>query len=361
MYGYILGASAGSIVATGAIENSFGVWDGGIPIVQMQPAKLPHLYGVQSYASFVLRGKADLIADAIKPGGDLSGAFSQLSAAERTVAEEATRFGLSLPTCENPAAVEDLFPSLNLEPMLREADPSYKDDFWSLPGYVGSEASALGEYMRASRIVRDASIMAIKRDGSGGAEVMLDTSAADAYGPPDLIFATNSTAVPVTGNFTSPNTVSVTALPAGIAEGASVTLDNSWSLARTTYHRHQIPLSSGFVEFDQFLDSAGLPLYPQRSVRPGEPFISNMGGGVAFIGNLSTPIIVISNLADSEAGPVFPDWHRGVVRATLGDRFNNNYRLWYAEHANYFNGPIVKGRSIIWWTSRGCIGMPRRS
>lgn len=69
-----------------------------------------------------------------------------------------------------------------------------------------------------------------------------------------------------------------------------------------------------------------------------------MGGGVAFIGNHSTPIIVISNLVDSEAGHVLVDRRRGVVCATLGDRFNNNYRLWYEEHANHFNDPIAKGK-----------------
>ncbi|KFY26671.1 hypothetical protein V493_03942 [Pseudogymnoascus sp. VKM F-4281 (FW-2241)] len=344
VYGYILGASAGSIVATSAIENSIGVWDGGIPIVQMTPATLPHLYGIRSYASFVILGKADLITDAIKPGGDLRGAFSQLNAVEQAVAEEAISFGLPLPACENPAAVEGLFPSLNLEPILREADLSYKDDFWSLPGYVGTEASALGDYMRAARVVRDTSITAIKQNGGGGAEVTLDTSVANAYGLPDLNFVANSTTFSVTGSFISPNTVAVAAFPAGITEGSPVTLDNSWFLAHTTYHRHQIPTSSGFVGFDQFLDSTGSPLYPQRPVRPGEPFISNMGGGVAFTGNLSAPIIVISNLVDSDAGSVFPDWYRKVVSATLGDRFDDNYRLWYTEHADHFNGPIEKGK-----------------
>ncbi|KFY19920.1 hypothetical protein V491_04120 [Pseudogymnoascus sp. VKM F-3775] len=129
VYGHTFGASGGFIITTGVIENSVG--------------------------------------------GELSGAFAQLSAVEP--AEEATRFGYPLPTCEVPS-VEGLFPSLNIEPILREADPSYKDDFWSLPGYVGTEteASILGEYMRAASIVKSTSIIVINRDDSGVAEVTLE-------------------------------------------------------------------------------------------------------------------------------------------------------------------------------------------
>ena len=53
-----------------------------------------------------------------------------------------------------------------------------------------------------------------------------------------------------------------------IKPGDEVQVDNSNFLAAQTYHRHQVP-SKDYYVWDQFRDSSGNPIYPQRPMLLG--------------------------------------------------------------------------------------------
>src|SRR4051812_20298 len=67
--GYIYGASGGAYQTVGSLENTSGVWDGGVPMVFGVPNAIPNFMTAQLLALRVLRDKLPQIADAVAPGG----------------------------------------------------------------------------------------------------------------------------------------------------------------------------------------------------------------------------------------------------------------------------------------------------
>ncbi|MFD0853155.1 hypothetical protein ACFQ07_13020, partial [Actinomadura adrarensis] len=67
--GYLYGASGGAYQTLGGLENSRGVWDGGVPMVPGVPNSIPSSMTAQLLASRVLRDKLPQIAEAVAPGG----------------------------------------------------------------------------------------------------------------------------------------------------------------------------------------------------------------------------------------------------------------------------------------------------
>ena len=94
--------------------------------------------------------------------------------------------------------------------------------------------------------------------------------------------------------------------------------------------RHQMPPPEFYV-WQQFRDSDGKPLYPQR------PLLPNAGGvGPGYAsqsGRFSGKMIVVECLMDEAAYPWQADWYRNRVREYLGAKLDDNYRLWFVDHA----------------------------
>ena len=76
--------------------------------------------------------------------------------------------------------------------------------------------------------------------------------------------------------------------------GDTVEVDNSNFLAVQTYHRHQVPEKEYHV-WDQFRDSAGKPVYPQRPMLLGA-IIYDGASGVLPAGKFKGKMIVLSLL-----------------------------------------------------------------
>lgn len=91
--GYIYGASGGGYQTVGALENTDGVWDGGVPMVFGVPNAIPSFMSIQSLALHWLREKLPQIADAVAPGGS-GDPYANLTPAERGVLKETTRLGM---------------------------------------------------------------------------------------------------------------------------------------------------------------------------------------------------------------------------------------------------------------------------
>lgn len=86
-----------------------------------------------------------------------------------------------------------------------------------------------------------------------------------------------------------------------------------------------------YYVWDQFRGPDGKPLYPQRPRLLGPDFAA--GTAVAQTGRFHGKMIVVESLMDQDALPWQADWYRSRVAAALGPRLDENFRVWFTDHA----------------------------
>jgi hypothetical protein len=377
IHGYICGGSGGSFQTFGAIENSSGVWDGAVPFIPGVPSSIPNDFFIRAFARFVLEDKAPRIASAVSPGGS-GDPYAGLDDVERAVLLEVTRLGVPLRAWEDYEYVlglNDPQGLLGFGSALRGSDPTYVDDLWNKPGYLGTEQSALGERFRAARRDHLATITEVSRNAQNEpTSLILDGGPAlpATTGLDFTLYAADGTTQvgtlsgsldPATKVFTlgSGNPASVLS---AIGTGARLRIDNRWSLALLSYHRHQVPTRPGFSAWDQFRAPDGTPLYPQRPIEIGPIISRGVTDGGTHNGMLQGKVIVVANLLDTDAYPWHADWYSARVRESLGERYDDNFRLWYNDNADHigprtarlvqYNGILQQAlRDVSAWAERG--------
>jgi hypothetical protein len=345
IYGYAYGGSGGSYQAVGLVENTEGVWDGALVFIQAVPVSIPDNIAIRSLASLVLVNKSSELADAVSPGSGID-PFSLLDEVESEILHEATTMGVPLRGWEDFRYMSNSGLLVAFRGGVQLQVPSYADDFWSKPGYLGAEQSKLGDIIRASKIEVVATIQAVEREGpESPVNVTLD-KIPDTSDPSvfdfRLRFANGTLQDGLLSaslnNLTKVLTIRPTNAPevlAAITQGLEVVIDNRWHIALHELHRHQVPERPGFYGFDQFTDAAGRPIYPQLPVNIAQTYsVSNSGNGT-HTGEILSKLIVVDNLLDLDAFPWHADWYKNVVKQALGDRFEDNYRLWYNDHADH--------------------------
>ncbi|KAH7141891.1 hypothetical protein EDB81DRAFT_899276 [Dactylonectria macrodidyma] len=356
IYGYVYGGSGGSMVAIGAIENTFDVWQGAIPFVQAVSVSNPNNFCVRAMAGIVLEAQKERIIDSVRPGGDMN-PFSHLDPVSREVLTEVTELGIPLSAFEDFAGVAEnrtnflrTFRVL-VPPTVAAFDPTYVNDFWAKDGYLGTEKSRLGDFYRKSLYEYDTVVQKVQVDPRNvPVSVALDkvSSTPPAFG---LQFTIKSKDGKSTlGQFTAQldkNSKTAVIDPeqnstviASLSKGSKVHVDNRAWLAGSVYHRYQVPTQAGFYGYDYLRNADGQPKYPQRSVLIGDTISFGASGGSTYTGNITAKVIVMDSLKDFDAFPWHADWYKGVVREALGDRFNDNYRLYYTDNADHFSEPV---------------------
>jgi hypothetical protein len=354
-YGYVYGGSGGSFQTIGAIENSVGVWDGAVPFIPGVPTSIPNNFFVRAFARLVLEDKAEGIADAVRPGGS-GDPFADLNSTQRAVLQEVTRMGVPLRAWDDYNYLLGLQTTdglLGFGSVIRGIDPTYVDDFWSKPGYLGTEQSALGVLVRAAKVDHTATITQVNRDASGKpVSIVLDGAPSSVDVGSDFTLYDGSTKLgalsgsldSVTKVFTLGSGDPAEVLDA-VAVGKQLRIDNRWAVALTSYHRHQVPKRPGFSAWDQFRASDGTPIYPQRSVEVGPLVTAGVTGGRSYTGRITGKVIVVANLLDVDAYPWHADWYAQRVREALGDRFDGNFRVWYNDNADHLEGAVSGPRA----------------
>lgn len=152
IFGYLYGPSGGSFQTIGAAENTTGVWQGFVPMVMGVPMSTPYTFFIRAMARLVLGDKAEQIADALRPGGS-GDPYAGLDEAEAAMLHELTSFGVPLRGWEDPDYLLGLSAPdglLGFGATIRAVDPTYAADFWSKPGYLGTDPSPLGDVVRAA-------------------------------------------------------------------------------------------------------------------------------------------------------------------------------------------------------------------
>ncbi|WP_456285339.1 PKD domain-containing protein [Microbacterium sp. JZ70] len=152
IFGYLYGPSGGSFQTVGAAENTEDVWQGFVPMVQAVPTPNSYNFNGRAAAELILADKASEIRDALMPGGS-GDPYATLDEAESAMLTELHRLGIPWSAWENPDYLLGYDPAyfgggLDSDSPLAY-DPTYVDDFWNAPGYLGTEASALGSRVRA--------------------------------------------------------------------------------------------------------------------------------------------------------------------------------------------------------------------
>ena len=137
-YGYAYGGSGGGYRTIGGAENTTGVWDGFVPYVIGSPMAIPNMFTVRMHAQRILRHRLDQIVDAVEPGGS-GDMYEGLDAEERDALAEVTRMGFPPRSWFGHRTMGmHAFPVLYKG--LTMADPTYFEDFWTEPGYLGQAA-----------------------------------------------------------------------------------------------------------------------------------------------------------------------------------------------------------------------------
>ena len=155
-YGYLYGGSGGAYQTVTSAEMTTGVWDGFVPYVMGSPQSIPNCFTVRVNALRVLKDKWPSIIDAIEPGGS-GDPYAGLNDEERVALEEATRTGFPPGAWFNyvPQGGGPLVLVASYVPVL---DPTYLDDFWSQPGYLGTDPASS---VRAARIQHEATVVEV--------------------------------------------------------------------------------------------------------------------------------------------------------------------------------------------------------
>ena len=245
------------------------------------------------------------------------------------------------------------------------ADPSYFEEFWTQPGYLGYEAPPS---LRRDRVQHRCEIAAIITENEAAALGLpwgsqpgqsrggVDTAwrgpgearpipvavrlsrapAVDTQGG-ELIVTSGVSAGARLGLLSVVDDIALFGPGDGSAmallqPGDAVEVDNSGFLAAQTYHRHQVPETDDYPVWDQFRNPDGSPKYPQRPMILG-PLFAAAAAGTVQTGRFDGKMIVVESLLDREALPWQADWYRSKAREHFGRRLDDHFRLWFTDNA----------------------------
>jgi hypothetical protein len=347
-FGYLFGGSGGAYQTMGAAENTEGVWDGFVPFVPGCNHAIPSMFTVRMHALRVLRRRDRLpaIADALDAGGS-GDPSAGLDAEEAAALREVSLMGFPLRGWYAHAAMDSGYFS-NISGMIPMMDPGYLDDFWSRPGYLGGDP---GSAIHADRFAFETRVAAVEpgthpvialeampgRDVANAHLVVTGGAAAGASLP---IASARGTGVRLIAHI-PPEAI------AAIRPGDSVRIDNGWSLALETYHRHQVPPTPDYYGWNQFRDASGQPAWPQRPVLVGPAGTANAAGSV-LTGQIHGKVLMLSCLLDIDSFPWQADWYRGAVEKALGPDFGNSFALWFIDRAHHENPmtPLARTHAV---------------
>ena len=363
-YGYAFGGSGGAFRTIGGFENTTGVWDGAVPFVVGSPMAIPNLFSVRMHAMRILNDKFPQIVDAMDAGGG-GDMYAGLNEEEQGALREVTRMGFP-PQSWFAYKTMGVHAFTALYPGMVMADRKYFTDFWTLPGYLGANPPA--SLVKARLQHRSTIKLAISKEDAAARGLAVDRMPGQSHGTADKAWqATQEQQAKVPAafqladtprevNFLGGDLMVLSGAAAGktlqlrqvqgdmvvlgaadaklvslIQPGDEVQVDNSNFLAAQTYHRHQVPGRDYYV-WDQFRGQDGKPLYPQRPVILG-PLFAAAASGVIQKGGFQGKMIMLESLWDREAFPWQADWYRTKVKEHLGDRLDDNFRLWFTDRA----------------------------
>lgn len=359
-YGYIYGGSGGSYMTICTLQQTRGIWDGGVPFISANHMATPYTYDARILALRLIRdtgvNRFPDVMDAIDPGGS-GNPYATLNEEQAQALREATRFGFPLRGWWDYANMTQGALTLTaLEVPI--SDPTYAEDFWSVPGYAGFDdpfgtlASVRVKDPPQARTVLANLGFALLLDSAppasqaAGADLIADTGAQAGDKWP-LVAVQDNLVVPFGGGFGFPPF-------SNVAPGDKVHIDNSLVVALQYYNRYQDPQYAqparepDYYAWNAWRDAWGNPLHVQRDVVVGLAR-ANQAAGCVENGHFHGKMAVVNNLMDIDATPWYADWYRRLVKKRLGNKLDDHYRLYYNDHAMHGNpgsNPNANARTV---------------
>src|SRR5262245_45832547 len=366
-YGYVFGGSGGAYRAIACIENGHDVWDGAVPYIQGTMMSMPSMFSVQAHAFRVLNDRIPQIVDALEPGGS-GDMFAGLNEEERDALGEATRMGFPPAAWFDAERVRLQYTTVwaGLFDHFATWDPTYFDDFWTVRGYLGECPTAS---LLDAKVEHKAKIVELVLPATGVELGLPIPMALRGLHVDDVPVAYRLEEVP-DADLTGAMLRFATGKAAGhhvwisgrrgdylatgigqeefehlrrVAVGDDVVVDNTPYLAFQTYHRHQVP-DDEYPEWNQFR-AAGRAVYPQRPELLGPRFVRNNGAGL-MSGRFAGKMIVVQSLFDEIAYPQQADWYRRRVASVLGDRIDDQYCVWFTDHAMHGDPAVMPSMDV---------------
>lgn len=402
IYSYFWGCSGGGTVSMAAAENVTGIWDGVQPQCIGTSGDAPYhsFYWQALYTMAIPQAKRDAIAAAAVPGGT-GDIYAGLNEEEKSVLNEFLAAGYPLPIIGNH--FKNLTPLV--DPIdIRLADPGYEDDFWSKPGYAGTNPP---NYLKAAHVDGWATITGITRDAAGvPTAIQFDPATVPALGTTGdnyleywvyaadgktrLIDPTRAVGVPTdnkrrfslmgkldpaTGTLALTGTnkdafggtsaiTNSSVLLGALKVGSKIRVNNRFILAMYYYPRYSnIP---GVRSHDQYRNADGSPKYPQRQ-DIGVLSHSNYRtmGGRTETGAITTKTMIIEGMGDNLSWPIFNASYAERIQRTLGAAKANDMMRFYlhdnGRHATGGGEPGIFQQSIqdlMAWAEKGITPPP---
>jgi hypothetical protein len=355
-YGYVFGGSGGAYKTMACIENTDGIWDGSVPFIHGSHVSLPNVFTVAAHALRVLDGRFDDIVDAIDPGGS-GDMYAGLDDEQRGALEEVTRMGFPPRAwfAHERLALSYTGVFAAIFGTVATGDPTYFEDFWTVPGYLGADPPPSLEKARLRYETSISDVLTTDEVRSRGLPVSI--AAGTRSSAPAAFRLADPTSPRAQGAFLSPTTGAAAgerlmitgviddlvmlgfgggdiARLEQLAPGDSVVIDNGDYLAAQTYHRHQDP-GPEYAVWDQFKNADGAPIHPVRPLIAG---FDQVGEGNSWqSGRFSGKVITVNSMMDEAAYPWQAAWYHSRAKAVWGDTINDRYRLWFVDHAMHVN------------------------
>jgi hypothetical protein len=348
---YCYGGSGGGNFTLWAMECAPDLYDGGVPFMFGGSP-----FALTLNAARLLEPAIDKVVDATNPGGS-GNPFDGLDTMQREALAALYRAGFQrgAETQLRMPMPEIGWPGVHEMARGQDADPQYFEDFWTEPGYVGSDgllaSQIVHEKVTVDSVVTCAEIGAVTTDpivnmlismllGTGdtpigirvteldarrltGARVRLDSGAAAGREWSCFMVAGDVLLPAGLGAFFDP------ALVEGVVAGDAITVDNRPFLAYCYSGRHKKANSPNM--FEQYT-VAGTPIYPQRDPIPG---------WLQWTGKFAGKVILLQWLRDRPCWPSVAVDYQRLVREHLGDGVDDQFRLWWGENAQHV--PAIPG------------------
>ncbi len=365
-YGYCYGGSGGAYRTTGSMESTEGVWDGAVPFVLGSPQAIPNVFAARMYALRMLRDKMDDIVDALEPGGS-GDPYATLTTEQRQVLHEVSSMGFPLKSWYGWKYM-DAHGFLVLYRSVVAMDQKYfREDFWNKPGYFGYDnpPSLQRDHIQAKAVVKRiigqteaeqlGLVAPLSEADRGSADRAWASMGSEIKEKPVAYEIDQKVDMPTLGGelmmlsgkgkgqqlqitgakggYVTLAAVNQPQLLPLLNVGDSVQVDNSDWLAVETYYRHQVPTKDYYV-WNQFRGYNDQPIYPQRPMLLG-PMFTRGAAGCLPTGKIHGKMILCCSVWDREAFAWQGDWYRKHVTEFLGNATDDNFRLWYTDHATH--------------------------
>lgn len=361
-HGYLFGGSGGghrTLLAMEYVEDD--VWDGGVASVIGAPNTM-RAYSAMNNARRLIGPRFAQVIDAIEPGGS-SNPFEHLDTEQREAL--AHLYGEGFPRRAERSVLEGLnagvaFWTWNADG-LRHVHGEYFDAFWSAPGHAGADGlvrdwlltlrttvtktvtpdeaagypvSGFGRMlMMAPRDKRvGVTVAADLPDWVEGAKITVLTGAAAGR----VLYCSNFADGLIIGSSIGE---AQTLLFDGVEPGDEIEIDNREFLAYCYYYRHHVVSLRGSRRL--FVD--GQPIYPQYEDPPMSS--SPVFGTVPRHDTVRRPTFLLQHSLDTSGWPAGAVECEERIRAHLGDRADERFRLWWVENAEHIPGSQVPARS----------------